>query len=611
MEGLFHSCPALKKVYIGRTLDYDASEQYGPFHGLTNLEEVTIGEEVEELDEKLFAGCTGLKTVYYNAYSAGFTPSYRYRSPFGEGSAVEQVIVGESVRYIPRGFCKNNTSLRSVTIRPHDFPSLRQFVTEAFSGCTQLEEVHIEDLAGWCSATFASESANPLSPGADLYVNGELVRTLQIPDSTYIQSYAFAGCTSVEEIHIPASVRSVYSGAFAECTSLRKLVVEGDLTIMGTDFLSGCTALEELYFMGAPSSYNFMTHVPADAAVYALPSEARRIENEWNGRVIEFGPEVSLKKRYLAAIVFSVANHCPEGMDVRIDKVTFDGAAAEPTEGDSLYRIDGLEPETWHEVVVYYTAYGKEYTYSTELKTEYLSVSLYGAETGQCHIAFDAVLASSDETMQPGRKGVVFNSTNYPIEEDGIRFDNLVPGRQYTFTPYAVYDGKTYYGGEYKYATKSVSPRISILQTGGQFAVMSDYVGATGHGETTFPEVNTRLLSAEIPLKAGWDFRLGRNVVLSPHIGAYARYALASIKDNVRTANEEQTEKWNCLKNYNKGHRHIEAFKRFDAGLTAEVELRLFRHYLLTAGYRRGFVEQSAQYGLKSQIFTVALGYLF
>ena len=104
MEGLFHSCPALKRVYIGRTLDYDASEQYGPFHGLTNLEEVTIGEEVEELDEKLFAGCTGLKTVYYNAYSAGFTPSYRYRSPFGEGSAVEQVIVGESVRYIPRGY---------------------------------------------------------------------------------------------------------------------------------------------------------------------------------------------------------------------------------------------------------------------------------------------------------------------------------------------------------------------------------------------------------------------------------------------------------------------------------------------------------------------------
>ena len=466
MEGLFHSCPALKRVYIGRTLDYDASEQYGPFHGLTNLEEVTIGEEVEELDQNLFAGCTGLKTVYYNAYSAEFSHTHLNRSPFGKGSAVEQMIVGESVRNIPTGFCKNNTSLRSVTVRPHDFPNLRTFGTEAFSGCTQLEEVHIEDLAGWCSATFASESANPLSPGADLYVNGELVRTLQIPDSTYIQSYAFAGCTSVEEILIPASVRSVYSGAFAECTSLRKLVVEGDLTIMGADFLSGCTALEELYFMGAPSSYNFMAHVPDAAAVYALPSEARRIEDVWDGRVIEFGPEVSLKKRYLAAIVFSVANHCPEGMDVRIDRVTFDGEAAEPTEGDSLYRIDGLEPETWHEVVVYYTAYGKEYTYSTELKTEYLSVSLYGAETGQCHIAFDDVLASSDETMQPGRKGVVFNSTNYPIEEDGIRFDNLVPGRQYTFTPYAVYDGKTYYGGEYKYATKGVSPRISILQTG-------------------------------------------------------------------------------------------------------------------------------------------------
>ncbi len=195
----------------------------------------------------------------------------------------------------------------------------------------------------------------------------------------------------------------------------------------------------------------------------------------------------------------------------------------------------------------------------------------------------------------------------------GINSSGYTGGKAYTI--YGNSDRIGYeVGGDIRYTLHGgllFASGLSILQTGGQFAVMSDYVGATGHGETAFPEVNTRLLSAEIPLKAGWDFRLGRNVVLSPHIGAYARYALASIKDNVRTANEEQTEKWNCLKNYNKGHRHIEAFKRFDAGLTAEVELRLFRHYLLTAGYRRGFVEQSAQYGLKSQIFTVALGYLF
>lgn len=195
----------------------------------------------------------------------------------------------------------------------------------------------------------------------------------------------------------------------------------------------------------------------------------------------------------------------------------------------------------------------------------------------------------------------------------GINSSGYTGGKAYTI--YGNSDRIGYeVGGDIRYTLRNgllFASRLSILQTGGQFAVMSDYAGATGHGETAFPEVNTRLLSAEIPLKAGWDFRLGHKVVLSPHIGAYARYALASIKDNVRTANEEQTEKWNCLKNYNKGHRHIEAFKRFDAGLTAEVELRLFRHYLLTAGYRRGFVEQSAQYGLKSQIFTVALGYLF
>ena len=168
-------------------------------------------------------------------------------------------------------------------------------------------------------------------------------------------------------------------------------------------------------------------------------------------------------------------------------------------------------------------------------------------------------------------------------------------------------------GGDVRYTLRSgllFASGLSILQTGGQFAVMSDYAGATGQGETAFPEVNTNLLFLEMPLKVGYDFKLGSKVVLSPHIGAYARYALASIKENVQT-NDGSVEKWNCLKDYNKGYRHIEAFKRFDAGLAAEVELRLFRHYLLTAGYRRGFVEQSAQYGLKSQTFIVKLGYLF
>lgn len=168
-------------------------------------------------------------------------------------------------------------------------------------------------------------------------------------------------------------------------------------------------------------------------------------------------------------------------------------------------------------------------------------------------------------------------------------------------------------GGDIRYTLRSgllFASGLSILQIGGQFAVMSDYAGATGHGETAFPEVNTKLLSLEMPLKVGYDFKLGSKVVLSPHIGIYARYALASIKDDVRT-NDGSVEKWSCLKDYSKGYRHIEAMKRCDAGLTAEVELRLFHHYLLTAGYRRGFVKQSAQYGLKRQMFSVALGYLF
>ena len=150
---------------------------------------------------------------------------------------------------------------------------------------------------------------------------------------------------------------------------------------------------------------------------------------------------------------------------------------------------------------------------------------------------------------------------------------------------------------------------INILQSGGNFAVMSPYVDSSGQLFTEFPEVNTKMLSLEIPLSVGYNVKVGKSVVLSPSVGVYYRYNFASIKDKVNDG--EKTEKWDCFKDFAHGAGRIDPFRHHDLGALVRVDATISRHYCLSLGYQRGLIKQSQQYGLKNQTFTLSAGYIF
>ena len=62
----------------------------------------------------------------------------------------------------------------------------------AFSGCSSLTAVHISDISAWCNIKFSDYYDNPLYYTDNLYLNGELVTELIIPEGvTSIGNYAF------------------------------------------------------------------------------------------------------------------------------------------------------------------------------------------------------------------------------------------------------------------------------------------------------------------------------------------------------------------------------------------------------------------------------------
>ena len=159
---------------------------------------------------------------------------------FGEYSNLTSVTIPNSVTRIePEAFggCSN---LTSVTIPA----SVTDIAYGTFGECNGLTSVHITDLEAWCRISFGSRDANPLYYAHHLYLNGEEVKDLVIPNSvTSLGRSVFHGCSGLTSLTIPNSVTSIEMYAFAECSGLTSVSIPNSLTSLGTGIFWGCSSL--------------------------------------------------------------------------------------------------------------------------------------------------------------------------------------------------------------------------------------------------------------------------------------------------------------------------------------------------------------------------------
>lgn len=200
-EAIFHDCPNLSKMYIGRVIEseipkngYDNTylENRGPFGGVP-VKEIEIGPKVNALTKYLFAclselqtltipstvslmledvfwECDGLKTLtieasedplymvgtfgesglevlnlnrplYEGNITVGGTTNYTCKPSFSNSHALTTINFASNVKTIAASMFSGCTSLRSITIPSH----ITKVGDRAFDGCTALKSINIED----------------------------------------------------------------------------------------------------------------------------------------------------------------------------------------------------------------------------------------------------------------------------------------------------------------------------------------------------------------------------------------------------------------------------------------------------------------------------------
>jgi hypothetical protein len=260
----FHSCSKLENISIPESVVSIGDEAFRDCSAFTSI---TIGQGVKSIGARAFSGCDNLESVVMSdsVESVGLNVfgychnleefSGKYASIDGRCLVVDGAIVAfapfgvvdytipDGVTHINDSIFESCSELSTVTIPG----SLKSIGSKGFAYCNSLQGVYISDIASWCDITFGDHLSNPLFYSKYLYINGELITDLVIPDGvTRISNRAFQRCSNITSVTMGMDVASIGDYAFNDCINIKNMNISDSVTTIGEYALEDCDGLTTL-----------------------------------------------------------------------------------------------------------------------------------------------------------------------------------------------------------------------------------------------------------------------------------------------------------------------------------------------------------------------------
>lgn len=189
MYEAFSQCTELEKVTFGQKVTTIGESS---FYECGKLDSICIPDSVSTICKRAFQSCTNLRYL-----ESGKTLSWFQQNAFAGCTRLERIVF------------KKPTSL------DNEYTNYALYFSDnAFQNSTGMKRIDIEDLTAWCNSSGNGWPSSPLTYGPDLYLNGELITKLVIPENAErIGDYAFQNCPSIMYVELPTKIQ-VSSYAF-------------------------------------------------------------------------------------------------------------------------------------------------------------------------------------------------------------------------------------------------------------------------------------------------------------------------------------------------------------------------------------------------------------
>ncbi len=230
----FYQCSALERIALPTTLSALGDDASHPrcFNGCSSLVRVDIKDFnkylnitfYSEMSHPFYAAASGSRGLYLN------------------GELLEDIVIPAGRTTIKAYMFYNNNTIKTLTLPP----SLTSDAASVFSGCTNLQRINISDLTAFLSIAWTSHPFVGRSAGGTLWLNGEQVTSLIVPDNiTALKSAALYRTNGLTSVTLHNAVTSIGSSAFYGCGSLVDITIPSSVTSIGGSAFGYCSALED------------------------------------------------------------------------------------------------------------------------------------------------------------------------------------------------------------------------------------------------------------------------------------------------------------------------------------------------------------------------------